>query len=467
MGSCIGSMVGSCVGSCAMTACCSACSCKCLLPVSVANWLYIGLVMIAAAAALVLRYTGVDLNIGADIGFNGVSVCADTNGTECGNAFSFTICDDNNCKGYWAVYRISFALMSFFFLMMIFTSCTSKAATRIHRGYWFLKSFVIVALLAAMLFAPNDMFAVYAWIARFIAPLFLIYQFIICIDFAYSLNAKLLEKDERMDNFFGLNNEGQKYQCFMLLVSLGLYGGCFTAIGFMYALWNQDCPFNPTAITITLLFGIFNTLVSIIKKFSEHGSILCSSFIFAYSTWLCLSSISAWPEPTCNLFMSDNPDESSADHVGMLITSVCVAGATVGYFAFRMGSRSIGGNAMSGGPSKAPAATEEGAIIQDSSAGHDNVTVDVKGDEKPSTPAEEVEPDTFMTYHIKMVLLSMYMAMLLTDWGVPADSTNSSTVQYGKGYASAWLQMVANWVCCLLYFWSLIAPKCCPDRDFS
>ena len=67
--------------------------------------------------------------------------------------------------------------------------------------------------------------------------------------------------------------------------------------------------------------------------------------------------------------MSENPDESSADHVGMLIMSICVAGATVGYFAFRMGSRSIGGNAMSGGPSKAPAATEQSPGIHDS-AGH-------------------------------------------------------------------------------------------------
>lgn len=429
--------------------------------------MYVLFIAASAVAAVSMRYGGVDLNVGFSVGMSGPSVCVG-NATTCdGSMFSLSICNSDNCKGYWAVYRIAFTLSGFFLLMTLATACTSSASTRLHRGFWFAKAFLVVGIAVGTIFAPNDVFAYYAWIARFIAPLFLIYQFIICIDFAYSLNAKLLEKDERMDNFFGLNNEGQKYQCFMLLVSLGLYGGCFTAIGFMYALWNQDCPFNPTAITITLLFGIFNTLVSIIKKFSEHGSILCSSFIFAYSTWLCLSSISAWPEPTCNLFMSDNPDESSADHVGMLITSVCVAGATVGYFAFRMGSRSIGGNAMSGGPSKAPAATEEGAIIQDSSAGHDNVTVDVKGDEKPSTPAEEVEPDTFMTYHIKMVLLSMYMAMLLTDWGVPADSTNSSTVQYGKGYASAWLQMVANWVCCLLYFWSLIAPKCCPDRDFS
>ena len=33
--------------------------------------------------------------------------------------------------------------------------------------------------------------------------------------------------------------------------------------------------------------------------------------------------------------------------------------------------------------------------------------------------------------------------------------------------ARAWLQLSTNWLCALLYLWTLIAPKCFPDRDFS
>ena len=37
------------------------------------------------------------------------------------------------------------------------------------------------------LFAPNHLFAYYAWIARIGAPVFLLYQLIIFIDFGYTL----------------------------------------------------------------------------------------------------------------------------------------------------------------------------------------------------------------------------------------------------------------------------------------
>ena len=54
-----------------------------------------------AIAAVGMRYGGVDLNIGAIVGTQGVSVCT---GAECeGSAFSFSICNGDSCIGYWAV----------------------------------------------------------------------------------------------------------------------------------------------------------------------------------------------------------------------------------------------------------------------------------------------------------------------------------------------------------------------------
>ena len=58
--------------------------------------------------------------------------------------------------------------------------------------------------------------------------------------------------------------------------------------------------------------------------------------------------------------------------------------------------------------------------------------------------------------------------MLLTDWGVASgDVASASSASYSRGYASAWLQMGTNWVCSILYLWTLVAPKVCPGRDFS
>lgn len=463
-------MLGSCAGSCAMAACCSCCSCMCMISAHHANQVYILLIAISSLVAVSLRYGGVDLNVGFDVGISGPSVCVNGEGCD-GNAFSLTICNADNCAGYWAVYRIAFTLAGFFLLMALCTACTCKFSTQVHRGFWFAKIFLLVGAFVGSLFAPNALFAYFAWIARFIAPLFLIYQLLIFIDFGYSANDKLIAKDERMDVFCGFDNQGFKYHIVILVAALLFFVGSFTAIGFMYSLWPQDCPFNPLAITTTLLFGLLNTGISI-SKIADHGSILTSGIIFAYSTWLCYTTIGAMPEPACNPLQSNDPDESSAQHVTMLIVSCLVASGSCGYFAFRMGSHAIGGNAMTGGPSKAPAMTDEGVTPPESTA-NDAVTVSVKGDDASSGGTAksevEVEPQRFLGYHLTMVTICAFMSMMLTDWGVPNQDSAATTTssQYSRGYASAWIQMTANWVCNILYLWTLIAPKACPNRDFS
>ena len=85
-----------------------------------------------------------------------------------------------------------------------------------------------------------------------------------------------------------------------------LCSGCFTAIGFMYTYYTPSdaagsgCPFNPLAITTTLLFNLINTGISL-SPLAEHGSILCSGLIFAYSTWLCYAALAAFPVESCNV----------------------------------------------------------------------------------------------------------------------------------------------------------------------
>ena len=242
---------------------------------------------------------------------------------------------------------------------------------------------------------------------------------------------------------------------------------------------TQDCAFNPLAITTTLLFGLLNTAVSI-SKVAEHGSLLCSALIFLYSVWLCYSAVAAIPDAACNPLQILHAEEGSSTHTFLLIVSLFVAGGSCAYFAYRMGSREIGRNAMTGGASKAPAMTD-GAVSGGGAAAHDQVTVNVKDDNSAtgsSTSGEDVVAASWAHYYIRMLIITMYMAMLLTDWGVAAEvsgesdegvptSIGSASRPYSVGYASAWLQLGTNWLCNLLYLWTLVAPKLFPDRDFS
>ena len=93
----------------------------------------------------------------------------------------------------------------------------------------------------------------------------------------------------------------------------------------------------------------------------------------------------------------------------------------------------------------------------------DEVTVHVQGEGPASEALPSRELDALPTghnywgYHLKMAIICCYMAMLLTDWGVPDGLVAART--YTIGYASAWLQMSMNWTCGLLYCWTLGAPR--------
>ena len=461
MGAALGSCVGSCIGSASMAACCACCSCRCIVSESAANLVYVLTIVLSAVTAVSLRYGSVDLNIGAHIGTQGASVCTGS-GCNNGTAISFDICNGDHCKGYWAVYRIAFALSAFHLVLILGTACRCSFSSLLHRGHWFAKGLFLAAVLVGTLFAPNELFAYFAWVARFVAPIFLLQQLVVFIDFGYSLNAGLVEKD---------GDAGNAYKALNLAVALLLLGGSLTALGIMYAVFPMDCSFNPLAITTTLLFGLLNTALSI-SAVAPHGSLLCSALIFAYTSWLCYATLAAFPEVECN------PLHTGQSHAGALAASCIVAGLTLGYLAYRAGSKEVGANAMTGGPSRAPALEmsdlrgERPNEPRGSAAPRpDQITVHVKGEAVAAAGAgasgteRELPADaSYWGYHSKMLIIAMYMAMLLTDWGVPASTAQRA---YSVGYASAWLQMILNWLCSILYGWTLIAPKACPGRSFD
>ncbi len=432
-----------------MTACCAACSCKCLLSAQASNRLYVLIIFIFSLLALILRYTKQDMSI--CINPTGIGGCDATNAAGSwmpSTPFALSICRDEGCRGFFAVYRISFTLAVFFACMLLCTACRTRFAANAHHGHWWTKLVCIAGVLVATLFMPNDAFAGYAWVARFVAPLFMLYQIVVFIDFGYTVNGNLIAKDEAGDSLLCLENEGFKWRGVLLALSALTYVGVITAVALLYSRWPMSCPFNPLAVTTALILGLINTAISI-SAISEHGALFTSALVHAYSMWLAFSALSSFPVAECNAMLdgaSPNPQKQA-----WLIGSSCVVTAlSVSYMAWRMGSRQIGTNVMNG------KADDEAA----GAAANDQVTVEVAGERREVV----LEPDSFGTYHFVMLLVSVYFSMLLTDWGVASVAADQ---RHNVGYASAWLQLVACWVSSALYTWTLIAPRVCSGRDFG
>lgn len=462
MGSCLGSCFGACFGSCALGACTNAMSCACRLSNVMSNVMYVLLVVATVVASLALRYSNEDLNVGSMIGTQPSSICPSRS---C-DGIEYAICNSLNCVGYWAVYRMCFALSGFFVVMMALTACKSRWSSTVHRCYWFAKLTLFCALVAAALFAPNAFFAGFAWLARVLAPFFVVYQLVCFIDFGYATNELLVDKDDAEEPFFCLENAGAKWKGLMLCACGLLYAGAAGGVVALYMLYPQEgCPFTGAAIGSSWVASLLNTALSI-SPVAEHGTLFVSALVSAYSTYLAYATISAFPEGACNPGAADGTAET-----GWLVASCIITALSIAYVAFSAGRRQVGANVTKG--------TLPAEVTPGDSAGvaNDAITVHVAGGGKgadatsaaPDAAADADDEDdpllprSYLSYHFTLLLAAAYTAMLVTDWGVPSTAQNHP----GVGYASAWLLMAANWTCQLLYFWTLIAAKACPHRDFS
>jgi serine incorporator 1 len=56
-------------------------------------------------------------------------------------------------------------------------------------------------------------------------------------------------------------------------------------------------------------------------------------------------------------------------------------------------------------------------------------------------------------FHFVMSFASMYLGMLITNWGY---ETSSSDASWNGGNASTWVKIISLWVTVALYTWSLL-----------
>lgn len=434
--------LGSCAASCACSALCKAATCRCLASPNVTNAIYVTLLLAATIAALAFRYTQLDLSVC-------VGACPDDNATTWApvDSLSYTLCSDGKCQGQWAVFRISFALMALFVVLLVASSCKSKTSVYVHRGFWAGKLLLFSGVLVGTLFAPNDVFAYYAWVARFVAPFFLVYQLVSFIDFGYSLNTRLVDRDDQVPpaRFLCWNNgAGTAYKRLLVGSSALLYVASLAGIACMYRFFPMEgCAFNPVGITFTLVPFLANSALSV-SKVAPHGALFTSALVAAYTTWLCFSAMSSMPWVSCN--------PSAADEgIATSIVSIILAALTVAYYTFTVGRR------------------DQRRKANDAAA-DDQVAVSV---EESEDPLDNVEPESFAIYYTVMLLMSVYLAMLLSNWGedqtsyAALDTDSGLPARYNTGLASAWVQMGTNFLCSAIYLWTLVAPFCCRHRDFG
>jgi hypothetical protein len=70
-----------------------------------------------------------------------------------------------------------------------------------------------------------------------------------------------------------------------------------------------------------------------------------------------------------------------------------------------------------------------------------------------------------IVFHGFMIFVSIYYAMLITNWGRPTVDDDDYDYFIDK-WAGFWVKIVCQWVMCTLYTFTLVAPKLLKNREF-
>lgn len=346
--------------------------------------------------------------------------------SDCPNGFEVS------CKANSAVLRFSFALSLLFALQFLVT----VVSTKLYDSYWTVKTILFAGLCALFFYVDASIFDAngYAWFARIAGFFFVMLQQVILLDFALSWNSHLMK---RADDVGGVEIGvlRNKWLLIILIVSISLFAVSFSAIGVMFHFF-AGCSDTNGIISISFILSIFCT---VLQLFSQEGSILTSSIMTSYFTYVCFSAITLNPKTTCNPTLAGSAQTLSAA-IGMAITLLSLIWTTHSTII------------------KIPASlyNVENANPDRSSSRDSHITTADMTSPQLRSLLQEIS--------IIFILISSYYAMVLTNWATLQADFNMASAKTGE--AAMWLQASSIWVAALFYAWRLIAPRLFPDREF-
>lgn len=334
------------------------------------------------------------------------------------DASALQTCSTDGCKGAVTVYRFSFTLFLFYLFMAVFQapSWSPRFRAEAHTGYWFSKIVFFGGLLVFPFFMPNSFFVYYAYFSLVLGGIFVLLQCLIIIEFSYAWNESWVSKEE------------QKYLTGILAACFVFFAAGLALTGLMYHWFteNGSCDLNKFFISMTLVLGVIFTALSLVVR---HGALLPSAVIFGISCYWTWSSVQSEPaEYSCNSLSSSTNANRTQVALGATFAALSLVYTTLSTSASAKNALSF----------------ERPGLKND-------------GDDKERS-------GKLWHFYVIMILGSCYMSAVVTGWSL---SSTSSVSSLDSGWASSWIKIVAVWLTCLLYLWSLIAPSVCKNRDFG
>jgi len=416
---CIGSCLGSFLGSC----CCSALGDTCKADSKSSRLPYIMVYFLFGLAAVAMTLWG-----GGSIKFP---------------FYEQGICEDT-CAGNGAVFRISFSLVVFFAIHFVMMLIPGMGA--FHTKFFLIKLFALTGFCIASFWMGNDTMNTYADVARVFSGMFLIVQIYSLIGWAYDTNDDLVNRMGAEGPYMGEDQQPELKYCYIFWC-LAFFVSSLVLDGYFFAWFGGDgCSTNKFFIVLTIILTLLATAISC-TAWCQNGNLFTSMVVMFYSTWILYSALAADNNQACNT------KKGNQGGLQMYIGIVLIT-AALSYVGYKT-------TTMFHDEEEVRELESADQQVKDDSEGN----LDALDDTKQNAVVK-----ANLVFHFIMVFGSFYLAMLLTNWGVQKPDDDSSVNTFSRD-SNIWILIISQWLCLILYIWTLIAPQvgpyCCPDRDWS
>ena len=363
--------------------------------------------------------------------------------------------NDGECARNTIIFRSSLALI---ICLIVQGALAIVVSTTFFDGWWLVKVGVVVLINLAFLYPDitfdNDAFT---WVARIAAFIFICLQSVLFLDWAYKFNhnavADAMNKgtlgaagrtfDSTVGSDIAMLRSNGKLLVLVIFSVLSL-AVLITTMSLLYTYFGTEgCTNNITIITISFVGCVIATIVQL--TMSSEGSILTSSIVGLYVSYLTYTSVSLNPRAECNSSLANNSEGLYG--VGPLWIGVILSFLSFTY-AMYFTARSITKFLSEDLPLK----NLIGVVLLGQNSG---VTYSYTGT-KLDFDAKLRSIVLWLT--VVLVLLVFWLSMVFTNWGTIATDSEVIT-SVAAGDVAMYMNAVGAWITIALYFVALIFPK--------
>ncbi|XP_046864877.1 probable serine incorporator [Xenia sp. Carnegie-2017] len=349
---------------------------------------------------------------------------------------------------YRSVYRIFLGFVLFHFLLMIITlgvKSQKGARAGIQNGYWGIKFIVLVVLCGWSFWVESNEFPeAMMYIGLVGGLLFILIQLILLVNFAHTWNEIWTDNAEETGNKGWLAALATFIFLFLGLTLTGFI------LSYVFFTTSDSCTLNKVIISVNLILCVFMLIVSVLPKIQEvqpKSGLLQSSIISLFLVYITLTSLANKPYDLDKNNNSTTTCGIEVSRLGGSQTTTMVVGIVVTFVMIIYSSLRTSGSSdkFTSNSTTAPVNTDEekGKVVNDE---------------------EDEVVYNYSFFHFVFLIASLYIMMVMTNWVEP----EKSTIENVQGtWAAFWVKIITGWVCVMLYLWTLVAPICMPNRDFS